>query len=323
MAVFTPVSDSDARKLLARYDLGELVSLRGITAGIENTNYFLNTTTGEYVLTLFEVLTLEQLPFYIELMHHLAARGIPVPQPQALRGGGLITVVHDKPSTIVTRLSGGYEPAPSVAHCALTGDTLARAHLAGQGFSIRQPNLRGLQWWRETAPHVRPFLEPDQAALLDTALQEQIRFASTPTYRALPGGPGHCDLFRDNVLFDGTFEMPRMGGIIDFYFAGCDTWLFDLAVGVNDWCVDLATGVFDVSRLDAWLHAYTQVRPFTAEEIEAWPVMLRGAALRFWISRLYDFYLPRPAQTLKPHDPRHFERILRERFKAPVRALQN
>ncbi len=313
MAVFTLVSDDDVRALLAHYTLGELVSLRGITAGIENTNYFLNTTVGEYVLTLFEVLTHEQLPFYIELMHHLAQRHIPVPEPQTLRDGTRLTTLHGKPCAIVTRLSGGYEPAPSAAHCALAGTTLAQAHLAAQDFGIRQPNLRGLSWWQETSPKVLPFLTGEQASLLQQTLEEQTRFAATDVYRALPSGPAHCDLFRDNVLFDGTFELPRMGGFIDFYFAGCDTWLFDVAVSVNDWCIERHTGALDNSKLAAWLGAYAAERPFTAQEKAAWPTLLQAAALRFWVSRLYDFYLPRPAQTLKPHDPRHFERILLER----------
>ncbi|MFW7342779.1 homoserine kinase [Pollutimonas sp. H1-120] len=321
MAVFTPVSDSDASELLARYMLGDLVSLRGITAGIENTNYFLATTQGEYVLTLFEVLTHEQLPFYIELMHHLAMKGIPVPHPQTLRDGTRLTTLHGKPCAIVSRLSGGYEPDPGAAHCALAGETLARAHLAGADFGIRQPNLRGLPWWQETVPKVLPFLSRSQTALIQQTLDEQTRFAATAAYKALPLGPAHCDLFRDNVLFDGTFDMPRMGGFIDFYFAGCDTWLFDVAVSVNDWCIERNTGVFDDEKLHAWLDAYGRVRPFTAEEEQAWPTLLQAAALRFWVSRLFDFYLPRPAQTLKPHDPRHFERILRERRNTPARPL--
>lgn len=320
MAVFTPVSDDDARELLQHYTLGELVSLRGITAGIENTNYFLNTTRGEYVLTIFEVLTFEQLPFYIDLMTYLAERGVPVPHPQPMRDGRRLTQLHGKPSTIVTRLNGGYEPDPSAAHCALAGETLARMHLAAADFPIKQPNLRGLPWWQETAPHVLPFLSDTQAQMLRNTLTEQVRFAESATYRALPSGPAHCDLFRDNVLFDGTYESPRMGGIIDFYFAGCDTWLFDVAVCANDWCIERETGIFIPERLQALLDAYAAVRPFTEQEKEAWPMLLQAGALRFWISRLYDYYLPRPAQTLKPHDPRHFERILtlRRRIAAPA-----
>lgn len=321
MAVFTPVSDDDARELLQHYSLGDLVSLRGITAGIENTNYFLNTTRGEYVLTIFEVLTAEQLPFYIELMTYLAERSVPVPHPQAMHDGKRLTRLHGKPCTIVTRLSGGYEPDPGTQHCALAGETLARMHLAAADFPIRQPNLRGLPWWQQTAPQVLPFLGIEQADMLNRTLDEQTAFAASPTYKALPGGPMHGDLFRDNVLFDGTYDAPRMGGIIDLYFAGCDTWLFDIAVSVNDWCIERETGVFIEDRLQALLNAYAAVRPFTEQEHEAWPMLLQAAALRFWISRLYDYYLPRPAQTLKPHDPRHFERILRLRRQVAAPAL--
>jgi len=313
MAVFTSVSDADAAALLRQYDLGELVSLRGITAGIENTNYFLTTTAGEYVLTVFEVLQPDQLPFYIELMHWLAERGVPVPSPQTLHDGTRLTRLHGKPCAIVTRLPGGYEPAPGPLHCALTGATLARAHLAAAAFPLRQPNLRGLPWWEATAPQVLPFLEGAQAALLQSTLDEQRQLAATPGWQVLPAGPSHCDLFRDNVLFAGTTEAPRMGGFIDFYFAGCDTWLFDVAVSINDWCIERHSGAIVPELAAAWLQAYAAVRPFTAEEKAVWPAMLRGAALRFWISRLYDFHLPRPAQTLKPHDPRHFERVLQLR----------
>ncbi|HXE19085.1 homoserine kinase [Castellaniella sp. UC4442_H9] len=321
MAVFTSVSDDNARTLLQRYDLGELITLRGITAGIENTNYFLDTNRGHYVLTLFEVLNADQLPFYIELMHHLALRGVPVPQPQTLKDGTRLTALNGKPAAIVTRLSGGYEPEPSPAHCALAGRTLAQAHLAARDFTIHQDNLRGLAWWQATAPSLYPFLDDGQAALLRQSLEEQTSLAAGRPASALPSGPSHCDLFRDNVLFDGTFESPHMGGFIDFYFAGWDAWLFDVAVSVNDWCIQRNSGAFVHKRLDAWLRAYHDVRPFTDEERGAWPAMLRAAALRFWISRLYDFHVPRPAQTLKPHDPRHFERILRLRSAQPAPAL--
>jgi len=313
MAVFTPVSDDDARQVLARYNLGEFVSLRGITAGIENTNYFLNTTRGEFVLTLFEKLSMEQLPFYIELMHHLAQRGIPVPHPQTLHDGSRLSWINGKPGAIVSRLPGGYEPAPDAAHCRVAAETQARAHLAARDFTLQQPNLRGLSWWQETVPQVLPFLSADQAALLKDELAAQTAFAASADYAALQRGPVHCDLFRDNVLFAGTFESPLMGGVIDFYFAGCDSWLFDVAVAVNDWCITRETGAFQEGLLAAWLEAYAAQRPFTAAEQRAWPLMLRAAALRFWISRLYDFHLPREAHTLKPHDPGHFERILRLR----------
>lgn len=313
MAVFTPVTDADARELLQHYQLGEMVSLRGISAGIENTNYFLSTTAGEYVLTLFEVLTYEQLPFYIELMHHLAEKGLPVPSPQTLKNGQRLTRLHDKPCAIVTRLNGSYVPEPSVQHCTLAAQTLAQMHLAGQDYPHHQPNLRSLNWWEQTIPNVLEFLNPEQAALLTTTLKEQQELFASALYQALPEGPAHCDLFRDNVLFAGTETNPTMGGFIDFYFAGCDKWIFDVAVSINDWCIERATGVLKIDLVKAWLHAYNQERPFTAAEKEAWPLILQAAALRFWVSRLYDFYHPRPAQSLKPHDPTHFERVLTQR----------
>ena len=313
MAVFTIVGDADARALLRHYALGEFIALRGIAAGIENSNFFLTTTQGEYVLTIFEVLTAEQLPFYIELMHHLAQRGVPVPQPQTRLDGARLSTLLKKPAAIVNRLPGSHEPAPSLAHCALAGQTLAQAHLAAKDFKLSQPNLRGLAWWEQTAPVVLPYLTPTLAELLSNTLAEQRAMALTQDYKTLPFGPAHCDLFRDNVLFAGTQTEPQMGGLIDFYFAGCDTWLFDVAVCVNDWCIDLATGIVKPAYATAWLSAYASLRPFTAAERRLWPAILRAAALRFWISRLYDFYLPRSAQTLKPHDPTHFERVLQQR----------
>lgn len=313
MAVFTPVDEADARSLLQRFSLGELRSLRGISSGIENTNYFLSTTTGEYVLTLFERLTHAQLPFYIDLMSHLAEHQVPVPHPQATHDGARITELHGKPSAIVTRLPGQCQMQPGAVHNALVGGTLARMHLAGQDFAIKQPNLLGVEWWAKTAPVVAPHLPADAADMLRDEVAAQVAAAATDAQRALPSGPAHCDLFRDNVLFAGTPDAPELGGFIDFYFAGCDTWLFDVAVCINDWAIDHATGEIRADLADAFLAAYAAERPFTDAERAAWPLMLRAAALRFWMSRLFDFYLPRPAQTLTPHDPTHFERILRLR----------
>lgn len=321
MAVFTPVSVADARRLLERYCLGTLTSLKGIEAGIENTNYFLDTSAGRYILTLFEVLTHKELPFYIELMLHLAEHGIPVPCPQRGQDGQLITELHDKPTAIVTRLSGHSVARPNARHCALSAQTLAQIHLAGQSFPLVQPNLRALPWWQQTIPQLLRFLNPQQQDLITTALDEQIQLSQSPQYSLLPKGPAHCDLFRDNVLFSGTAEAPEMGGVIDFYFAGCDHWIFDVAVTVNDWCIDQQTGAFDLPLLTTWLEAYHDIRPFTAAERALWPAMLRAAALRFWVSRLYDYFMPREAHSLTPHDPTHFERILTLRFSQEIPAL--
>lgn len=313
MAVFTPVDEAQARSLLASFTLGDLVCLRGISSGIENTNYFLSTTTGEYVMTLFERLTLDQLPFYIDLMSHLAEHDVPVPHPQVSRDGQRITQLNGKPCTIVTRLPGQCQMAPQAEHVKQVGATLARMHVAGRDFDTVQPNLLGVSWWQSTAPVVAPHLPAEAAAMLADEVAVQVALARTPQYLALPVGPAHCDLFRDNVLFAGSDSAPVLGGFIDFYFAGCDNLLFDVAVCLNDWCIDHGTGEWRDDLANVFLQAYAAVRPFTDAEHGAWSLMLRAAALRFWMSRLYDFYLPRPAQTLTPHDPTHFERILRLR----------
>lgn len=318
MAVFTEVSEAEAGALLRALNLGELRELRGIQGGIENTNYFVTAEdilgTREFVLTLFERLTHAQLPFYLHLMKHLAQHGIPCPDPQADASGDILHTVGGKPAALVNKLSGHSELQPGEAHCAAVGGMLARMHLAGRDYNRRQPNLRGLPWWNETAPVVLPFLEPAQAALLRSELAFQNHVAASSAYAALPRGPVHADLFRDNVMF----EEGKLTGFFDFYFAGVDTWLFDVAVCLNDWAIDLPTGRHDPARARAFVAAYAGVRPFGAAERQLLPAMLRAGALRFWISRLWDFHLPREASLLKPHDPTHFERVLRERSAHPV-----
>ncbi len=320
MAVFTEVSEDEARALLRALNLGELRELRGIQSGIENTNYFVTAQDilgeREYVLTLFERLGFEQLPFYLHLMKHLAQHGIPVPDPQADRNGDLLHTVCGKPAALVNKLAGHHELAPTADHCAQVGAMLARMHIAGRDYGRRQPNLRGLAWWNETAPVVLPFLEPAQAALLRSELAFQNHVAAGAAHAALPRGPIHADLFRDNVMF----EDGRLTGFFDFYFAGVDTWLFDLAVCLNDWAIDLPSGRHDPARASAFVRAYAAERALGAAERQLLPAMLRAGALRFWLSRLWDFHLPREASLLKPHDPTHFERVLRERIAHPVTA---
>lgn len=316
MAVFTEVATEQAEALATRLDLGRVLALEGCAAGIENTNYFLDTERGRYVLTVFERLSFEQLPFYLALMKHLATKGIPVPDPQSDATGTYLHTLSGKPAAIVNRLPGACELSPTPEHCAAMGAMLARLHLAGSDFAMEQPNLRGLAWWNETAPLVLPFLDADQAALLRSELAFQNHVAAGSGYAALPRGPGHGDLFRDNVLFEnhGPDGMSRLGGIFDFYFAGVDTWAYDLAVALNDWCVDLDSGACDPVRSRAFVRAYGSVRPLQASERALLPAMLRAGALRFWISRLWDLHLPRAASVLKAHDPRHFERVLRQRL---------
>lgn len=321
MAVFTSVTREQLDHWLQRYALGRVTEFRGISSGIENSNFFLTTERGAFVLTLFEKLTAAQLPFYLQLMRHLAGHGIPVPDPVPDRHGEILGELCGKPATIVTRLQGRSHLTPDAAHCAQVGQMLARLHLAGRDFPLQQPNLRSLPWWREAAPAVLPFLASAEHALLEAEMAHQSGFFASEDYASLPSGPCHCDLFRDNVLFiDGDAlngAADQLGGFFDFYFAGCDKWLFDVAVTVNDWCADPATGKLDVPRTLALLDAYQAVRPFTETEARHWRSMLRAGALRFWLSRLYDFYLPRAAEMLQPHDPTHFERILRQRIQAP------
>ena len=313
MAVFTEVSPQEAAGLLSTLGLGTLQSLQGCASGIENTNYFASTDHGDYVLTLFERLSFEQLPFYLNLMHHLAQRGIPVPAPQANAQGEILHTLKGKPAAVVTRLKGRNQLSPQVADCAQVGAMLARMHQAGADYPQQQPNLRGLPWWTETIPVVRPHLNAEQTALIESELQFQQELARTAAYQSLPHGPIHADLFRDNVMFDG----PTLSGFFDFYFAGCDTFLFDIAVCLNDWCIDLATGALEPARAQAFVAAYDAERRLTDAELTLLPALLRAAALRFWTSRLWDFHLPRDAAMLQPHDPTHFERVLTLRRQQP------
>ncbi|MEC5217412.1 homoserine kinase type II [Actimicrobium sp. GrIS 1.19] len=310
MAVFTPVTQDDLTLWIKQFPLGAAKSVRGIASGIENSNFFIDTDAGEFVLTIFEKLSFAQLPFYLQLMRHLAQHGVAVPAPVATHDGALMVPLHGKPAAIVSKLAGSCQMHPGPVHCAAVGGMLAKMHLAARDFPLQQPNLRGLDWWRETAPALLPHLSSGLAQLLRDELVFQEAFAAAPGHANLPSGPIHGDLFRNNVMFEGE----RLTGFFDFYFAGCDTWLFDVAVTVNDWCIDLATGVLDPQRTRALLDAYHAVRPFNADEQAGWQPMLRAAALRFWLSRLYDFHLPRDAEMLTPHDPIHFQRILQERL---------
>ena len=265
----------------------------------------MTTTCGRYVLTLFEKLTPIELPFYLGLMAHLSRHGIPGPAPATDHCGRLFSELNGKPAALLSRLQGEAITAPTPAHCAEVGSTLAEIHLAGLSYQHKLDNPRGPRWWHEAAPHVSPFLDAPRAALL----RSELEFQTLNRCEDLPRGPIHADLFRDNVLFAGE----RIGGVIDFYFAGIDCLLFDVAVTLNDWCVHPG-GEIDATRSYALLAAYHARRPFTAPERGAWPAMLRAAALRFWLSRLYDFYLPRAGELVHAHDPEHFRRILERRI---------
>jgi len=313
MAVYTEVTFDEASALIERLGLGPLTALESVRSGIENTNYFLETPQGAWVLTLFERLTEAELPFYLHLMKHLAGRGIPVPEPQADAAGALLHTLKGKPAAVVDRLPGHHHLAPDNAHAATVGRVLARMHLAVADFGLRQPNLRGLDWIAETVPVVLPFLDPAQAALIEDELAFQRHLAASPACSTLPRGVIHADLFRDNVMFEGD----RLTGLFDFYFAGVDSFLFDIAVCLNDWCIDLESGRLVEERAAAFVAAYDAVRRLESIELRLMPALMRAAALRFWTSRLWDLHLPRRAALLTAHDPAHFERVLLQRRAAP------
>lgn len=321
MAVYTEVGFAEAAALCQRLGLGALTDLQGIRSGIENTNYYASTARGQWVLTLFERLPAGQLPYYLRLMQHLAARGIPVPAPQADEYGGLVHVVAGKPAAVVTRLPGSHRLQPAAEHCEQVGAMLARMHLAGADFTLAHTHDRGLAWWQQTLPVVLPHVTPAQAALLNDELAFQEQLAASPAGLALPKGPIHADLFRDNVMFDDTAGPDRLCGFFDFYFAGTDVLLFDLAVCLNDWCCDAASGALHEALATRFVTAYQAVRPLDGNERRALPALMRAAALRFWISRLWDWHLPRSAALLAPKDPLHFERVLRARIDRPWHAV--
>ena len=320
MAVFTEVSATEAAALTLRLGAGQMLSMTGIPAGIENTNYFLNTDQGDWVLTLFERLPAQQLPYYLGLMQHLARRGLPVPEPRADAGGQILHLVAGKPAALVNRLPGQHQLAPDLHHCAQLGMVLAKMHLAVADFPLKQPNQRGLNWWLAMAPQLSPHLGHPQRQLLASELAFQQQLAASPSYAALPRGAVHADLFCDNVLFDGLLRHEKLTGCFDFYFAGTDRFAYDLAVCLNDWCLNADDASLDPARARALVQAYEQVRPLAGAEHRLLPALLRAAALRFWISRLADWHLPRPAALLQPKDPVHFQRILRSRINLPWHA---
>jgi homoserine kinase type II len=315
MSVYTTVSPDELDAWLARYTLGALVEMTPIAAGIENTNYFVTTERGRFVLTLYERLPADELPFYLNLMAHLARAGVEVPAPAADRTGALFSHLNGRPAGLVTRIDGAPVESPTASACAAVGDALARLHIASQHYRARLTNRRGPAWWRQAARAVRPYLTAEQNELLT----EEVRYQTGFGKGKLPRGAIHGDLFCDNVLFDGA----RVAGIIDFGFAATDFFAYDLAIAVNDWCVDdEAGGALDEQRTQAMVEAYDAARPLTPDERTQWAALLRAAALRFWLSRLYDLYLPRPGELTHAHDPLPFERILRARVAASPRPLE-
>ncbi|WP_221793499.1 homoserine kinase [Oceanobacter mangrovi] len=290
MSVYTPVSEATLRDWLTVFDLGELVSFQGISAGIENTNYFVFTTMGEYVLTIFEHHAADEVEQFIALARHLGEanqrqpdQALPVPAPLEDRQGQWLHCLEHKPAILCPRLRGEHISQPTSQHIALAAAALAQLHLNAADLTLPRPNPRALDWWITMAGTFAAGLPADDMALLrDEIAQQQAIHAD---WLALPRGWIHGDMFHDNMLFETTSDGPKVGAILDLYNACQDAWLFDLAIMANDWCCN-TSGAWRSGQLEALLDGYQSVRPFTAAEQQLWPMALRAAALRFWLSRI-------------------------------------
>ncbi|NOR52351.1 MAG: homoserine kinase [Gammaproteobacteria bacterium] len=306
MSVYTSISEAELKDFLTHYDLGELVDFAGISSGIENTNYFVNTSKQQMVLTIFENHSFDEMGYFLDLMAHLAEHEVPSAHPLADRNNQYLRVLKEKPAALVMRLAGCEVTHPEEAHCAAIGAELARLHIAGQEFRGERASDRGPSWWRTTAQQIGSRLTPEELLLLE----DELEFQSQHRLADLPRGVIHADLFRDNALFEGE----NLTGLIDFYYACNDLLLYDIAVTVNDWCCN-SDGSLDQDKSLALLQSYHNIRPLTLKEHHLWPAMLRAGALRFWLSRLKDKLFPKEGELTQIKDPQVFENILRNRRK--------
>lgn len=314
MAVYTEVSKTDLENLLKDFDLGRLVDFKGIDGGIENTNYFvtLNNNEGqnqEYVLTLFEELNQDEMPYFVELTTWLAERGCPVPFPFKDNNGIALKSLHGRPALLQPRLPGHHIEALTERHCSQIGAALAEFHQAGRDFYLQRQAHRGVFWWRRESQHIAGKLSDEDAELLRTEVDLFDQLREQPWN--LPQGAIHGDLFYDNALFEGD----KLSAILDIYNACTGYLLYDLAIVANDWCVN-ADGSIDPLREQALLTAYAKVRPFEENEYHAWPHLVRTAAMRFWLSRLIPALDPDSTQKIK--NPEEFRRILIQRIATPA-----
>jgi homoserine kinase type II len=306
MAVYTDVTDEELQQFLAGYDLGTLLSYKGIAEGVENSNFLLHTSQGSFILTLYEKrVAAGDLPFFLNLMEHLAARGLTCPQPVRNRGGEALGQLARRPAAIVTFLDGVWIRRPSAAHCGAVGDALAQLHLAGADFDMTRRNGLSVAGWRPLVETAAARADTVQAGLCDAIAAELARL-ERDWPRDLPQGVIHADLFPDNVFFLGD----RLSGLIDFYFACTDALAYDVAVCLNAWCFE-PDHSYNMTKGRALLHGYMRKRALSAPEIAALPILCRGAALRFLLTRLVD-WLEVPAGALvKPKDPLEYYRKLR------------
>ena len=316
MAVYTDVSDEDLAAFLADYAIGDMLSLRGVAEGVENSNFLLHTTTGYYFLTLYEKRVDERdLPFFLGLLEHLAARGLTCPQPIRNRNGEALGRLSERAAAIVTFLDGMWPRKPSPAHCAHVGAALASLHKAGADFPLRRANALSVESWPRLFDAVRDRADSVQPGL-SSFVADELAFLAGAWPKALPKGIIHADLFPDNVLFLGK----DLSGLIDFYFACEDFYAYDLAICLNAWCFEYDHS-FNFTKGAALIDNYRRGRAMNADELNALPVLARGAAMRFMLTRLVD-WLNRPEGALvKPKDPLEYFRKLR--FHQRVESLRD
>ncbi|NNG03802.1 MAG: homoserine kinase [Inquilinus sp.] len=306
MAVYTEVTDEQVDAFLAQYDLGAVLSLKGIAEGVENTNYLLVTAQGQFILTLYEKRVDEgDLPFFLALMEHLAAKGVTCPVPLHGRDGRALRQLAGRPAVIVSFLEGLWPRRPQPRHCAELGAALARMHLAGLDFTMTRPNNLSVGGWRPIFEPCAGRAHEVQEGLAD-ALAAELETLEADWPTGLPSGLIHADLFPDNVFFTGD----RLTGLIDFYFACTDAFAYDLAICLNAWCFEPDRS-FNVTKARVMLSAYRKVRPFSTAELEALPLLARGSALRFLLTRLYDWLNHPEGAFVKPKDPLEYWRKLR------------
>jgi len=309
MSVYTTIERDQLAQLLTNYNVGELSDYRGISEGIENTNYFVDTIKDgarqRFVLTIFEHHDFQEMQYYLDLMHHLADHKVPSANPVADNEGHYLRMFGDKPIALVERLAGGSIIDTTVSHCLQIGEAMGKMHAAGLSFEQHQPNPRGPHWFVETANALQEKLPAEDLQMLN----DEIAFQKANRDAELPRGVVHADLFRDNSLWNGD----QLSGIIDFYYANDDALLYDLAVTANDWCIHKDFSL-NKDKVQAFLNGYHQYRPLTDIEQQYWPVLLRTGALRFWLSRLYDKHFPRPGELVHTKNPDEFKAILKDRI---------
>jgi len=306
MAVYTDVGEEELGKFLAGYALGNLLSFKGIAEGVENTNYVLHTDAGYFILTLYEKrVAREDLPFFIGLMQHLAERGINCPQPVHMKNGAALGELARRPAAIFTFLEGVSVRRPQVMHCAAVGRALAALHLAGQGFKLHRKNALALEGWRNLASSAGDRADKVMAGLA-RLIHDELEHLSRHWPFDLPRGIVHADLFPDNVFFLGE----ELSGLIDFYFACDDILAYDLAICLNAWCFE-TDGSYNVTKGKALLSGYVAGRALSADELLALPLLARGAALRFLLTRLVDWLDVPPGALVRPKDPMEYVKKLR------------